>query len=136
MKLNIERTSNLKARAQICSHSKHKRTLEYLIGITPQGAVAFISKGWGGGFRDRHVTENSGLLHKRLPADLMLADCGFDTRDSVGLMSAAVKIPVFTRVRCLLDANHVKETQQIAHLRVHVDRVIGCVGTSGSMWTG
>lgn len=50
---------------------------------------------------DKHVTENSVLLHKVLPGDLVLADHGFDIRDSVRLMCAEVKIPAFAG-RCQL----------------------------------
>ncbi len=54
----------------------------------------------GGCVSDKHVTEKSGLLNKLLPGDLILADCGFDRRDSVGLVCVCVcaelKIPVFT----------------------------------------
>lgn len=42
-------------------------------------------------------------------------------------MCAEAKVPAFTRGRCQLDAKDVEETRQIAHLRVHVQRVIGCV---------
>lgn len=55
----------------------------------------------------------------------MLANRGFDIRDSVELMCAEVKTPVFTRGRCQLDAKDVEDTRKIAHLRVHVERVIG-----------
>lgn len=41
----IERASNLKARAQTFSHYKHNNTMKYLIGITPQGVIAFLSRG-------------------------------------------------------------------------------------------
>ncbi len=44
-----QRPSNLKAQAQSYSHYKHNTTMKYLIGITPQGSISFISKGWGGG---------------------------------------------------------------------------------------
>ncbi|CAI5680122.1 unnamed protein product [Oreochromis niloticus] len=46
--IRIERPSNLKARAQTYSHCKGTHTMKYLIGITPLGAISFISKGWGG----------------------------------------------------------------------------------------
>lgn len=59
--------SNLKARAQTFSHYKNKHTIKFLIGITPLGAISFISKGWGGCASDKYVTENSGLLHKLTP---------------------------------------------------------------------
>ena len=36
------------ARAQTFSSYKHHHTVKYLIGITPQGTVSFISEGWGG----------------------------------------------------------------------------------------
>ena len=39
----IERPSNLKARAETWSSYKHHNTIKYLIGITPQGTVSFIS---------------------------------------------------------------------------------------------
>ncbi|KAL1247989.1 hypothetical protein QQF64_023365 [Cirrhinus molitorella] len=87
----IERASNLKARVQTFSHYKHQHTLKYLIGITPRGSISFISQGWGGCVSDKHVTENSGLLNKLLPGDLVLADNGFNIRDSVELVCAEVK---------------------------------------------
>ena len=43
----IERPSNLYARAQTWSNYKHHNTVKYLIGITPQGSVSFISEGLG-----------------------------------------------------------------------------------------
>ena len=57
----------------------------------------------------------------------MLADRGFDIQDSVGLMCAEVKIPAFTKGRCQLDARDVEMTRKIAHLPIHVERVIGTI---------
>ena len=45
----------------------------------------------------------------------------------VGMMCAEVKVPTFTRGRVQLDAKDVEETRAIAHLRIHVERVIGVV---------
>ncbi|XP_041929456.1 uncharacterized protein LOC121693843 [Alosa sapidissima] len=123
----IQRPSNLKAQAQSYSHYKHNTTMKFLIGITPQGSIFFISKGWGGRVSDKHVTDNCGILDKLLPGDLVLADRGFDIQDSVGLMCAEVKIPAFTKGRCQLYARDVESTRKIAHLRIHVERVIGTV---------
>lgn len=86
-----EKPCNLKARAQTFSQYKHHHTKKYLFGIILQSAVSFISKGWAECISD--ITENSRLLNKLLPGHLILADCGFDIRDSVGLMCGEVKIP-------------------------------------------
>ena len=45
----IERPSSLIARAMTWSNYKHHNTVKFLIGITPQGVISFISKAWGGG---------------------------------------------------------------------------------------
>ncbi|XP_056441150.1 uncharacterized protein LOC130378406 isoform X2 [Gadus chalcogrammus] len=52
----IERTHNLKARAETWSNYKHQNTMKYLIGITPAGAISFLSSGWGGRASDKVIT--------------------------------------------------------------------------------
>ncbi|XP_065136251.1 uncharacterized protein [Paramisgurnus dabryanus] len=123
----IEKPSNVLARAQTFSQYKHAYTMKYLIVITPQGVISFISNGWGGRTSDKHITEQSGFLNKLLPGDIVLADRGFNIRESVGMMCAEVKLPTFTRGRAQLEAKDVEETRAIAHLRIHVERVIGVV---------
>ena len=45
----INKPSTLQARAIIWSNYKHHNTIKFLIGITPQGVISFISKAWGDG---------------------------------------------------------------------------------------
>ena len=121
----IDRPSDLLARAQTYSSYKHHNTVKYLIGITPQGSVSFISEGWGGRVSDKHVAENSHLLANIMPGDTILADRGFDIRDSVGLYCATVTIPAFTKGKKQLSGIEVEQTRTIANVRIHVERVIG-----------
>ncbi|XP_068680166.1 uncharacterized protein [Montipora foliosa] len=123
----IDRPSSLIARAMTWSNYKHHNTIKFLIGITPQGVISFISKAWGGRVSDKYLTENSGLLRKLLPGDVVLADRGFDIADSVGFHQASLHIPAFTKGKKQLSAEEVEETRKIANVRIHVERVIGLV---------
>ena len=124
----IELPSNLKARAITWSNYKHHNTVKVLLGITPQGVISFVSDSWGGGHvSDKHLTENSGILKKLLPSDVVLLDWGFDIADSVGTMQATLHIPSFTKGKSQLSALEVEDTRTIANVRIHVERVIGCV---------
>ncbi len=132
----IERPSDLRARAQTYSQYKHHNTMKYLIGITPQGVISFISKGWGGRTSDKHVTENSGFLQNLLPGDVILADRGFLIGDSVSLYNAKLQIPAFTRGRTQLDPVEIEATRGLAAIRIHVERVIGHVRQKYCMLNG
>ncbi|XP_065889366.1 uncharacterized protein [Dysidea avara] len=123
----IERPTSLPARAQTWSNYKHLNTVKYLIGITPQGSIAFISQGWGGRTSDVHITENSGLLSKLLPGDVVLADRGFIIQESIGLYCAEVKLPPFTRGKKQLTKVEVDAARRLSRVRIHVERVIGMV---------
>lgn len=113
----IDWPTDLLARAQTYSSYKHYK---YLVGITPQGSVGFISEGWGGRVSDKHLTQNSGLLDNLLPGDTILAD-----RGSVGLCCATLVMPAFTKGKKQLSGIEVEQTRNIANVRIHVERVIG-----------
>jgi len=123
----IERPSNLLARAQTWSNYKHHNTVKFLIGIAPQGLVTFISTAWGGRASDKKITEDSGILEHLLPGDILMADRGFNIEDSVGLHSATLLIPAFTKGKSQLSPLEVEDTRKIANVRIHVERVIGLV---------
>ena len=123
----LDRPSNLQARAYTWSNYKHKNTCKVLIGIVPQGTVAFVSEAWGGRASDKHITENCGILKKLLPGDIILADRGFNIAESVGTMQAKLHIPAFTKGKSQLSALEVEQTRSIANVRIHVERVIGLV---------
>ena len=120
-----ERPSDLKARALTWSSYKHHHTAKYLIGITPQGVICFISKGWGGRVSDKYLTENCGFLDKLEPGDCVLADRGFNIADSVASVFASIAIPAFTKGKKQLSPHEIESTRKLANVRIHVERVIG-----------
>ena len=125
--LFIEKPSDLLAKACTWSQYKHYNTAKYLISITPQGVINFISNGWGGRASDKYIVENSGYLRHLLPGDVILADRGFDIADSVALFGATLDIPAFTKGKDQLSAEEVESTRKLANVRIHVERIIGTV---------
>lgn len=123
----IEWPTSLTARAQTWSNYKKHNTVKYLIGITPQGSISFISKDWGGRVSHVYLTEHNGLLQNLLPGDVILADRGFTIQDSVGMLCAEVKIPPFTKGMKQLSKLEVDTTRELSQVRIHVERIIGIV---------
>ena len=121
----IERPSNLTASAQTWSNYKHNNTSKYLIGLSPTGDVMFLSDGWGGRVSDKIITAESWFLNKVNVGDCILADRGFLIEEELNEKGAILKIPKFTRGKKQLSAREVDESLQLAHVRIHVERVIG-----------
>ena len=121
----IDTPNDQLARAVMYSPFKHHNTVKYLIAITPQGTVSFISEGWGGRASDKYITENDNFLNNLLPGDTILADHGFDLNDTLGFYAATIKIPAFTKGKKQLEPIEVEQTRSIAKVRIHVERVIG-----------
>ncbi|KAK1883948.1 52 kDa repressor of the inhibitor of the protein kinase [Dissostichus eleginoides] len=119
------RPSNLTSRAQTWSNYKHNNTIKYLIGITPAGAISFLSPGWGGRVSDKQITKESGFLKLLEPRDEVLADRGFLIRDELAAYGATLRIPHFTKGKKQLSAQEVDTSRQLSRVRIHVERVIG-----------
>ena len=99
--------------------------MKFLIGITPQGNISFISKGWGGRVSDQHLTENCGLISNLNPGDLILADRGFNIHETAGMFCAKVKRPAFTKGKKQLTPCELDRSRQLSRVRIYVERVIG-----------
>ena len=120
-----ERPCSYQARAQTYSNYKKHNTVKFLIGITPCGAISFLSKCWGGRATDKCITMNSGFLRLLDPGDVILADRGFDIGDDIALHGAKLEIPSFTRGKKQLSMQEVECSRRISKVCIHVERVIG-----------
>ena len=103
---------------------KNHNTYKALVGISPSGAITFVSHLFPGSISDKQLTKRSGLLEMLQPGDSIMADRGFDIQDDVTPLGVCVNIPPFLKGKSQFDASELVETQRIASLRIHVERAM------------
>ena len=97
MKYLFKDLKKLTARAQTWSNDKHNNTSKYLIGITPAGAISFLSLGWVGRVLDKQIIKESGFFNKVSMGDCIMADQDFNVKEELSAFGATLKIPSFTK---------------------------------------
>lgn len=130
--VSTQRPSNLGGEEQPLSDGKPNKTVKYLIGVTPQGSVAFFSKGWEGGLSSRQIAEKSGILDKLMPGDLSLPAEGPDNKESLGLLCDEIISPPPAKGGHKADA---EDRLKIKNLKIHVKRIIGNIRIKYSILT-
>lgn len=125
----LQKSSDLKIQAATWSDYKHHNTMKFLVAITPQGSVAYISKLWGGRTSDRHIVRHSNFLDYIEPRDQILADRGFTVREELLVRGAELVIPPACKGKAQMTSKDVKQTKKIANVRIHVERVIQRIKT-------
>lgn len=115
---------SLHLNSELFSSYKNHTTLKGLIGISPSGQITFISQLYTGSISDKEIVMRSGLLD--LPfadGDSVMADKGFTISDVLPI-GVSLNIPPFLESRSQMSPAEVVQTQEIASLRIHVERAI------------
>lgn len=124
--LFVQRASSFTAQSLTFSSYKHHTTVKFLIAITPTGAIAFVSKAWGGRASDRYIVEHSGFLSYIEEGDLIMADKGFNIGDILAKRKAYLNTPPYLKSK-QFSAEEVRAAKKTAKVRIHVERAIGRV---------
>lgn len=110
--------------SKVYSTYKSCHTLKGLVGISPHGALTFVSELFTGCTSDRECVIRSGFLN--LPfdeGDSVMADKGFKIVDLLHSKKVKLNIPPFL-MHGQFTPKEVEETQEIAAIRIHVERKI------------
>ncbi|XP_026768610.3 uncharacterized protein LOC113526053 isoform X1 [Pangasianodon hypophthalmus] len=115
--------------------------LKYVIGVAPQGAVMFVSRGAPGNVSDKTLVESCGFLHKLLPGDVVLAERDFEIKDLVGAHRAELTITSSELHETDRSNQNPRDEASLAatermNVYRHVERVIQMVKKRYSMLTG
>ena len=122
----IQKPQNPSAQQLTFSSYKNRNTFKALIGITPSGAICYVSELFGGNISDKELTAQSGLLDLLEEGDAVMADRGFNILDLLHSKGVTLNIPpkLTDSSGQLLEDDRVK-TRRIASVRIHVERAIG-----------
>ncbi|XP_064456907.1 uncharacterized protein LOC135367543 [Ornithodoros turicata] len=124
-----EAPSSFVLQSRTYSNYKSAHTFKGLIGIAPSGAVTFVSDLFTGSMSDRECVIRSGFLHMDFSEnDSVMADKGFKIADLLEPLNVHLNIPPFLR-QPQFSQQEIAETQDIASLRIHVERRIQRIKT-------
>ncbi|XP_055855902.1 uncharacterized protein LOC129919092 [Episyrphus balteatus] len=110
----------LKCRTGVYSQYKGAATLKVLIGISPSGAINFLSKVASGRSSDKAIFNRSDLLSKLEPGDAVMVDKGFMIGDELNKAGIEMIRPKFHFEP--FSGEDVRRNTRIAAARVHVER--------------
>uniref|UniRef100_A0A1A8NED2 Si:dkey-177p2.16 n=2 Tax=Nothobranchius pienaari TaxID=704102 RepID=A0A1A8NED2_9TELE len=122
--LQCQTPSSLLLQSEVFSTYKSHCTFKGLIGMAPHGAITFVSSLHEGSISDKEILKQSGIVSLLKPTAAIMVDKGFLVEDCV---PCKVYIPAFLSKREQLSGAEVRQTQSIARLRVHIERIIGRV---------
>lgn len=133
--IKCQMPSSLLLNSELFSSYKNHTTLKGLIAISPAGHISFISQLYTGSISDREITERSGFLDLSFEAnDSVMADKGFTIQDLLPV-GVSLNIPPFLGSSAQMPAQDVVKTQEIASLRIHVERAINKI-KNFHIWDG
>ena len=132
--IKCEMPSSLLLNTELFSSYKNHTTLKGLIGIAPNGEVTFISQLYTGSISDREIVIRSGFLAQEFSGDSVMADKGFTIQDLLPL-GTSLNIPPFLGQFEQMSPENVIRTQQIASVRIHVERAINRI-KNYRIWSG
>ena len=98
-----------------------------MLACTPAGAVSFISLPAGDNMSDKEITLSSKLHEKFQPGEQCMADKGFRIAGELLEKGVHLIIPPFAEKGKTFSKEKSDQNRDIAHARIHVERVINRV---------
>ena len=115
--------SSLLLNSELFSCYKNHTTVKALLGISPKGFSTFIGQLYSSSISDREMVEQSGILN--LPGDSVMADKALPLW--ISFLLESLKFPPFLGMSDQMSAEDVVATQEIASLRIHIEKAINKV---------
>ena len=104
-----------------CSEYKHRNTVKFLICVTPNSGITFISKAYTGRLSDQKITLESGFLDHIPQFTTIIADKGSNLIDECTARNIYFEVPPGKRGITQMIPDHLGKTSSIAKVHILVE---------------
>ena len=128
----LETPSSLEVEANLWSDYKHHCISKFLVAVTPNGAISWVSSTYGGRTSDVYIYiyiyiyiyRNSGFLELLEPYDTVMADGGFKIKSDLTMKIYYLAIPASAAKGAQMTKDDVSETNRVANVCIFVEKAI------------
>ena len=120
----VETPNSLEVQALLWNEYKHHCTIKYLVAITPNGTISWVSPCYGGRTTDKYIVKDSGFLDILEPYDTLMADRGFKIKSELTMKRCYLAIPQSAAKGTQMTHDGVMTTNRIANVRIFVEKAI------------
>ena len=124
VEIKTESPSSLDMQSVCYSSYKGTTTMKVLVGLSPVGALGFLSELYTGSISDKELTKRSKVIDCLDPGDDVMADKGFDIQDDFAAKEVTVNIPSFLKGKTQFSREEMEHNKKIASLRIHMERCV------------
>ena len=117
----IETPSSFEAQAEVWSDYKQHCAFKFLVAITPNGEVSWISEAYGGWATDIFVVRDSEFLDLLEPLDRVMADRWFKIKTDLAMHQCYLSIPPSAAKGTQMTGSVVGKTSKIENVRIYVE---------------
>ena len=116
---------------QLHSFYKHHSTVKFLVGMSPTGAITYISDMWGGRASDKKITsESDKLLHSLECGDKVMVDRGFTIQEELPQGVKLIIPPFKNKTIGQFTPAQIQHSEHISAARIHIERAIRAIKES------
>ncbi len=123
--VEIRLQSSKKLCCRVFSYSNYKKynTIKFMTAVTPDGRIAYVSRGYGGRASDKAIFGQSKLINKLTPfKDAIMVDKGFLIDQICAEKGIELIRPSFLKKKKQFSSLEATKNREIASARVHVER--------------
>ena len=120
----LETPSSLEVQALLWSEYKHHCTFKFLVVVTPNGTVSWVSPCYEGRTTDIYIVQGSGFLDILKPYDTVMADCGFKIKSDLTFHRCCLAISPSASKGNQVTSSDIRVTSKVANVKIFVEKTI------------